>query len=71
MNLSGLNSLVWNVSQGYNLTVFSRFRERRFLASPFISVRLSAWNISTPTGRIFMKFNILVFLRSVENIQVS
>jgi hypothetical protein len=32
-------------------------REKRLLASSYLSVRLSAYN-SAPTGRIFMKFDI-------------
>jgi len=36
------------------------------------SVRPSTWNNSAPTGRIFMKFDILtIFRKSVEKIQVS
>jgi hypothetical protein len=34
-------------------------------ASASLSVRPSAWNNSAPTGRIFMKFNIRVFLEDV------
>jgi len=38
----------------------------------FMSVCLSAWNNSAPTGRIFMKFDITNFLeKPVEKIQVS
>jgi len=29
-------------------------------------VHLSAWNYSAPTGRIFMKFDICVFLEKVS-----
>ena len=36
--------------------------------SVFMSVRLSAWNNSSTTGRIFMKFDI--FRKYVEEIQV-
>ena len=37
-----------------------------------MSVRLSAWNNSAPTGRIFVKFDIRVFFRkSIEKIQDS
>jgi hypothetical protein len=32
--------------------------EKRLLASSCLPVRLSAWNNSAPTGRIFMKFDI-------------
>ena len=32
--------------------------EKRLLASSCLSVRLSAWNNSVPTERIFMKFDI-------------
>jgi hypothetical protein len=40
---------------------FSRYSqncEKRLLASSCLPVRLSAWNNSVPTGRIFMKFDI-------------
>jgi hypothetical protein len=36
-----------------------------------LSVRLSAWNNSAPTGRILMKLDIEPFRKSVENIQVT
>ena len=38
-----------------------------------MSVRLSTWNNSTPTGRILIKFDSYAFFfgRSVEKIQVS
>jgi len=38
-----------------------------------VSVRPSAWNDSAPTGRIFIKFDILVsiFRKSFDKIQVS
>ena len=32
--------------------------EKRLLASSYLSFRLSAWNSSVGTGRIFMKFDI-------------
>jgi hypothetical protein len=35
------------------------------------SVRLSTWNNSAPTGRIFMKIEIHVFLENLEKMQVS
>jgi hypothetical protein len=46
---------------------------RRAAISFVMSVRPSAWNITTPTGRIFMKFHIRVFFfrKSTEKIQVS
>jgi len=36
-----------------------------------MSVRLSAWNSSAPTGRIFVKIDLNVFLKYVEKIWVS
>jgi hypothetical protein len=36
-----------------------------------LSVRLFAWNNSAPTGRIFMEFDISLFFKCVEKIQVS
>jgi hypothetical protein len=43
-----------------------------FVMSVCLSVRLSAWNNSVPTARIFMKFDTWVFFKkSVEKIQVS
>ena len=42
--------------------------EKLLLASSCLSVCLSAWKNSAPTGRIFMKFDILsIFRKSVEN----
>jgi hypothetical protein len=53
----------------------------RFACRLFVCVRVCselvmsvlpfAWNNSAPTGRIFMKFDILVFCETVEKIQVS
>ena len=43
---------------------------RKVTISFVMSVRVSAWNSSAPTGRIFMKFHIwLFFWTSVEKIQ--
>jgi hypothetical protein len=36
-----------------------------------ISFRQSVWNNSDSTGRVFMKFDLRIFLKSVDNIQVS
>jgi hypothetical protein len=45
------------------LNAFAKFRKAtiRFVMSVCLSVCLSAWNNSTPTGRIFMKFDICLF----------
>jgi hypothetical protein len=40
------------------LGAFAKNSEKRPIASSFLFVRLSAWNNSAPTGRIFMKFDI-------------
>ena len=37
--------------------------EKQLLALSCLSVRVSAWYISAPTGRIFMKFDYCVFLK--------
>jgi hypothetical protein len=56
---------------------FSRSQncEKRLLASSWLSIRLSKWNNSAVTGRIFMKFDISLFFsifrKAVEKIQVS
>ena len=42
-----------------------------FVMSVRPHVRLSAWNNSDPTGRIFMKFDMSIFRNTVEKIQVS
>jgi hypothetical protein len=39
------------------------FAKERLLASSCLSVCPSAWNIPAPTGRIFMKFDILGFFQ--------
>jgi hypothetical protein len=39
--------------------------EKRLLAPSCLSVCLSAWNKSSPIGRIFMKFDIWVFFESL------
>ena len=51
---------------------FGAFAKLRKAGIFFVmSVRLSEWNNSAPTRRIFMKFNIWVFIRkSVEKIQI-
>jgi hypothetical protein len=36
-----------------------------------MSVRPSAWNDPAPSGRIFMKFCLKIFRKSIERIQVS
>ena len=49
-------------------------RAMRLLASSCLSVRPFAWNSSTPTGRIFMTFDIRGFFfveKFVWKIQVS
>jgi len=61
------------------LVAFAKLqKKKRLLASPYSSVRLSAclsvhpllrlsaWNNSAPTGRIFMKFDIWVFLEKLS-----
>ena len=46
--------------------------EKRLLASSCLSFRPSACNNSAHNGRIFIKFDMCVFLRkSVENSQIS
>jgi hypothetical protein len=40
---------------------------RKATISFVMSVFLSAWNNSIPTGRIFMKFDILVILENLLN----
>ena len=45
--------------------------EKRLLTSSCSSVRVSAWNSSAPTGRIWMKYHIWAFFfrKSVEKIE--
>ena len=52
------------------LGTFAKFRKATIIF--VMSVHLSAWNNSAPTGRMFMKFRIWIFFwKSVEKIQVS
>ena len=49
--------------------IFRRFRKifkRRLLISSCLSVRLSEWKSSAPIGRIFMKFDILIFFGNLS-----
>jgi hypothetical protein len=45
--------------------------EKRLLASSCPSVHRSARNKSSPSGRIFMKFDMSIFRKPTEEIQVS
>ena len=45
--------------------------EKRLLASSRLSIHPSAWNISAPTGEIFIKFDSSIFRKSVEKVHVS
>jgi len=47
-----------------NSGALSQNWEKRMLASSCLSVCLSAWNNSAPTGRIFLKFDIWVFFEN-------
>jgi len=49
------------------LGAFAKLRKATiiFVMSVCPSVRLSAWNNSAPTGRIFIKFYIWVFLEKL------
>jgi len=55
------------------LGTFAKLRKVTFIfvVSVCLSVRLSAWNNSAPTGWIFKKFYISVFFETFERIQVS
>ena len=44
---------------------------RKATISFVMSVRLSAWNNSASTGRIYVKFGIWIFFENIEKIQVS
>jgi len=51
---------------------FRRVRKISKSYYSFVSVRLCAWNNSSPTGRILMKFDIWVLLEKIyEKIRVS
>jgi hypothetical protein len=55
-----------------NVALFRPVRKKNFEMRLLASSCLSAWNSWASTGRIFMKFDIWVFLgKSVEKIQVS
>jgi len=47
------------------LDAFAVLRKRLSVSS-CLSVRLSAWNNSAATGRIFVEYDILVFLDNVS-----
>jgi len=53
------------------LGAFSEIARRDYLLRQVCpSVRTSTWN-SAPTGRIFMKFDMRIFRKSVKKIQVT
>jgi hypothetical protein len=54
---------------GLFLAAFAKLR--RATLSFVMSVHPSAWNNSVPAGRIFIKFHMSIFRKSVEKIQVS
>jgi hypothetical protein len=56
-------SYVFCVLLEHFLGVFANLRKATI--SIVMSVRLSAWNNSAPTGRIFMKFDILGFFENL------
>jgi hypothetical protein len=49
-----------------NLRRFSQNCAQRLLASSCISIRLSTWNNSAPTGQIFMKLSISLFSENMS-----
>jgi hypothetical protein len=51
------------------LGAFAKLRKGTISSCP--SVRLSAWNNSAPTRRIFLKFGFLVFFEKLEKNQVK
>jgi hypothetical protein len=56
------------------LGAFAKFRKTTisFVISVRLSVRLSTWNNSAATGRIFMEFDIWAFFeKSIQKMQVS
>jgi hypothetical protein len=63
-------------TEGTDCIIFRRVRKIAksdySLRHVCLSVCLSAWNNSAPTGRIFMEFDIWVFFeKSLKKIQVS
>jgi hypothetical protein len=50
-------------------TFLGAFAKLRKANISFTSVRLSAWNKSAPTGRVFMKFEIGIFSKIFEKFQ--
>ena len=46
-------------------TFLMRFRKTEKICQVALSTRLSAWNNSAHTGRIFIKFDIWVFFRKI------
>jgi hypothetical protein len=55
----------------YGARFFGAFAELRKATISFVtSARLSVWSNSAPTRRIFMKFDMSIFRKTVEKIQV-
>ena len=58
----GRKITLYGNESGPSLGAFTKLLKATF--SCVMSVRLSAWNKSAPTGRIFMKFDILIYIFS-------
>ena len=74
--VSSLHVYIRPVTVSVNSTWNSKFlgafaQLRKPTISLVMSVRLSAWNNSAPTGRIFMKLIFQDFSQTVEKIRVS
>jgi len=50
--------------------VFVKLQKKLVLASPYSSVRPSAWDTSASTGQIFKKLWVFFFEKSVDKIQI-
>jgi len=59
-------------SEVCRMTFLGKFAKLRKVTIGFIvsDVRLSAWNNSTPTGRIFMKVDMWIFFENMSKNEI-
>jgi hypothetical protein len=71
LTVSLLDQILCSAPVYQTSSILGAFAKLRKATISFVMFCLSAWNKSTPTGHIFMKFNIRVVFKTLREIQVS